>query len=424
MIKSRFIKDNFIFMASTVLGGMLGYFFHFVVSRKLSVAEYGELQAITSLSLIFGVLSSALSYFIIKYSSVLASHGDRGGQAGFLSFLTKKFKNPGFGVFVLYLALTPFLKIILHLKDYLGLIAIGFAVIFSVYSAVYVNSLQGWKKFLPVGVIGVSATALKLASGWALASAFPAASIVSFSILISAVLGWFLSKLYSRYEWPADKTGAVSNNWREKYFSGDNFRKSFASILFFSLALAAASNLDIIVVKSLTAPETAGYYAALSVLGKIILWLNLAVIGVLLPDAFSSGAEGNPAHPSSVLGSYALIFFVSLPVLLFCRLFSGFLVSLLFGEKYMVVSPDLWLFGAMALLLSLLTLEANLAMARRDFRSTYILGAVVAVLASSVYLFHANIREIILSVMLSFSLGWVFVLGLNLNHRFIAKHSM
>ena len=85
MIKNRFLKDNFIFMASTIAGGLLGYFFHFVVSRKLSVAEYGELQAITSLSLIFGVLSAALSYFIIKYSSVFASHGDREGQAAFLS---------------------------------------------------------------------------------------------------------------------------------------------------------------------------------------------------------------------------------------------------------------------------------------------------------------------------------------------------
>ena len=116
----------------------------------------------------------------------------------FFHYLTKKFRYPILGVFALYLVLTPFLKIMLHLKDYLGLVAVGLSVIFFIYSVFYVNSLQGWKKFLPVGAVGVSAASVKLASGWALASASATASIVSFSILISAVLGWFLSKLYSR----------------------------------------------------------------------------------------------------------------------------------------------------------------------------------------------------------------------------------
>jgi len=414
----RFLKDNFIFMASTVLGGMLGYFFHFVVSRKLSVAEYGELQAITSLSIIFGVFASALSFFIIKYSSVFASHGDRAGQAAFLSFLIRKFRNPVLGIFIVYLSLVPILKFILHLKDYLGLIAIGCSIIFFIFSAFYANALQGWKKFLMVGAVGVAATVVKLAGGYALASALPTASVVSFSILISAVLGWFLARFFSRREWPAVSKNVPANDWREKYFGGENFRKSFASILFFSLALAAASNLDIIFVKNMTSSELAGYYGALSVLGKIVMWLNLAVVAVLFPEACSSGYLGRPADSKSVLGSYGLIFAISLPALVIYYFFSGFLVSLLFGEKYAIISQNLWLFGAMALFLSLLTLEANLAMARRDFRSTWLLGAVAVVLASAVFLHHANLREIILSVIFSFSIGWVFVLGLNLNHRF------
>ena len=123
------------------------------------------------------------------------------------------------------------------------------------------------------------------------------------------------------------------------------------------------------------------------------------------------------------MGSYGLIFLISLPALLFYRLFSSLLVNLLFGEKYIVVSQNLWIFGLMALFLSLLTLEANLALARRDYKATYILGGVIALLSLSIFLYHTDLREIIFSVIFSFSLGWVFVLGLNLRHRFIAKHS-
>ena len=117
MIKGRFIKDNLVVMVSTVLGGALGYFFHFVIARKLSVGQYGELQAITSLSIFFGVLASALSFFIIKYSAVFASHEDRSGQMHFISFLMKKFRIPITGVLILYLLLLPMLKNILHLAS-------------------------------------------------------------------------------------------------------------------------------------------------------------------------------------------------------------------------------------------------------------------------------------------------------------------
>lgn len=417
MFEKRFIKDNLIVMVSTILGGVLGYFFHFIVSRKLTVGQYGELQAITSLTLIFGVLASTLSIFIIKYSSVFAAHGDRDSQAHFITFLFRKFKILIVGIGILYLLLLPVLKSFLHLAGYFGLIVIGFSVVFFIIGAFYGNVLQGWKKFFAAGLIGIVVMTAKLLSGFAIASSYPTASAVSLSIFVSAILGWFLVRAYSRRSWPMAGSANEKNNWRENYFSGENFKKSFVSILFFSLALGAVSNLDIILVKNMTSAELAGYYGALSVLGKIIMWLNLSVVAVLLPDAFSLGHAGKPAHSRSVLASYGLIFLMSIPALLFYYLFSGILVNLLFGAKYAIISQSLWLFGLMAVVLSLLTLEANLALARRDFRSTYFLGAVILILISSVSLFHADLRQIILSVIFSFFLGWIFVLALNLNHR-------
>lgn len=415
----RFFKDNFIFMASTIAGGLLGYFFHFVVSRRLSVAEYGELQAITSVLMILGVLDSAISFFVVKYSAVLSSHGDRAGQNRFLDFVFRKFGKPVAILLFLYFLFLPVLKHFLHLADYFGLVSIGISIIFFFLSLRYINALQGWKKFMGAGIAGVAAAFAKLASGYFLVLFFPTASAVSLSFLVSAAIGWLVAGFFSRREWPSAVSDSARKNdgWRETYFGGENFKKSFAGILFFSLALAAASNLDIIFVKNLTSSELAGYYGALSVLGKIVMWLNLAVVAVLFPEACSSGYLGQPASSKSVLGSYGLIFAISLPALVVYYFFSGFLVSLLFGEKYAIISQNLWLFGLMALFFSLLTLEANLALARRDFRSTWLLGAAALVLASSLYLFHANLREIIFSVIFSFSLGWIFILVLNLNHR-------
>lgn len=415
---NKFLKNNLVFMASTMAGGLLGYFFHFIVSRRLSVAAYGELQAVISLSLFLSVFSMALSFFIIKYSSVLASRNDRAGQIRFLSFLFKKFRQPVFGIFLIFVLLAPFLKNILHLTDFAGLFAVGASAIFSFFSAFYLNALQGWKKFSALGAIGVLAVAVKLLTGWLLAASFHAASAVSFSILISSLAGWILVRSYSRRQWAGGKFAEAGTDWREKHFSGENFRKSFFQILFFSLALAAVSNLDIIVVKNLASPDVAGFYAALSVLGKVVMWFNLAVVGVLLPEAFSLGYDGKPVNLQTITGSYALIFLVSLPLLAAYRFFSGSLVGLLFGEKYIGVSQSLWLFGFASLALSLLLLEAKMAMARNDFRSTWFLSGVVAVLAAAIYFFHSDLREIVWSVIISFLLGWVSVFLLNLANRY------
>lgn len=420
MKKAHFLKNNIIYMAVTVLAGFLGYLFHFIVSRKLSVDQYGELQSIVSLTMIFGVLSSTLSYFVIKNSSVFAAHEDRQGQAHFLSFLIRKSRMPILGISVLYILFLPILKNLLHLTDYLGLIAVGISLLFFLLSGFYVNTLQGWKKFLAVGSVGVSAAAVKLAGGFSLASLSPTASIVSLSLLVSALSGWAIAGLISRKEWPeTGRMSAEKNGWREKYFSGESFKKSLTGILFFSLALSLAGNLDIILVKNLTSSQTAGYYGALSVLGKIILWLNLSVVGVMFPEACSVGHFGRPAGWKSVLGSYALIFLISFPALLIFYLFPEFLVGLLFGQKYVIVSGFLWIFGLASLFLSFLNLEANLALARRGKKTTYVLWSAVAVLAFGVYYFHADLKQIISSVSLSFFLGWLIIFFSNIKHRFV-----
>src|SRR4030065_1443033 len=64
--QSQFLKNNAIVMAGTLISALLGYAFHFIVSRQISVAQYGELQSPLSVMMIFGVFNAALSYFLIK----------------------------------------------------------------------------------------------------------------------------------------------------------------------------------------------------------------------------------------------------------------------------------------------------------------------------------------------------------------------
>jgi len=422
MLQNKLLKNNLVYMASVVLGGVLGYLFHFVISRRLSVGEYGELQAIISVTVIFGVFFSAFSLFTIKNSSVFALHNDREGQVKFLEFVKKRFRHLILAFLVSFLILLPAIKFFLHLHDYWGILLAGLSVAISFYAALYSNSFQGWSDFFIIGVIGVSGVLAKLASGYVLALFFPSASAVAGSLLISAVVSWLIAREYFRKKWPRKKA-ETDGDWRKKYFDGVSFKKSLLQILFFSFGLAVISNVDILLVKNLATSQIAGYYAALSVLGKTILWLSLSVAMVLFPEACADGYCGKPAKRKSILGSYALILLISLPAICIFYFFPNFLVGTMFGSDYLSVAPNLWLFGLMAFALSLLTLESKLALARYDFKSTGILFATLVLMGIGVGMSHSGISTIVISVSSAILLGWLMMFSLNLFHRlrYVAK---
>lgn len=416
MEANKLLKNNIIYLTTIVIGGVLGYLFNFMLARKLTVSGYGEFQAITSFMIISGVFFSAFSYFIIKYSAVFAGNNDHLGQSRFLEFIIEKFKLLTLLFSILFLLFLPLIKNFLHLQNYWGLIFVGLSMVVSFYASFYSNSFQGWSDFLAVGIIGVLSALSKLLSGFIFAGIFRTATASVLSFLVSAIVGWFVARYYFQKKWRIVKE-KDNFDWREKYFSGLSFKKSFINILIFSLGLSAVSNLDIIIVKNIASSELTGYYGALSILGKVIFCLNFAVASVLFPDACSDGHQNRPAKTSSVLGSYGIIIFISIPALLIFYFFGNFLVGTMFGNGYLLVASNLWLFGLMALSLSLLTLEAKLSLARHDFRMTVILFAVTVALFVAIHLAGSNLKSIAVSVSISFFLGWAAILALNIFHR-------
>jgi O-antigen/teichoic acid export membrane protein len=157
-----------------------------------------------------------------------------------------------------------------------------------------------------------------------------------------------------------------------------------------------------------------GFYGALHTLGMVIITLNTAVIGAVLPTAYAAGHEGKRAGAKTVLFAYGAIAIISAGGLFLYAAFPGIIVGMLFGAKYLSVARNLWIFAPLTFFLSVLTLEANFAYARHAYRVSWILLATIAVAALGVAFFHANIRDIALVITAAFACGYASVLCLNL----------
>jgi len=401
-------------MVSAGAGGLLGYLFHFVVSRQLPISQYGELQSLLSLFLIFGIFNSALSYFVVKHTSVFAAHKDHEANREFAEFLSEKVSRLALALFVFLFVVSPLLAKLLHFSSLVGFWVIGLATFFSTLAVIYQEILRGWKEFAFLGLVGIFAALIKFIAGASLAYFFHRASAVSFSFLLMALTSWYLAKYWSRKKIKKGEEGSQKKtSWKEKYFSEVSLQKTALKIFFFSLTLVLVSNLDILLVKYFSSAETAGYYGAFSLIGKIILWLNLAAVSVALPGACVDGYKGKRLGKKSVLKVYFLMTALALGFLLVYYLVPEFIINLFFGKKYVFEPRLLWLFGVMSFLLSLLTLEANLSFARHDFRVVYLLVATGGVMIGSVATYHQNLKEIVAAFSLSFLVGYLSIFALN-----------
>lgn len=414
-LKNRYIKDNIIFMVGTALAGFLGYLFHFFVARKLTVSEYGEVQSVFSLVAMFGMFAAGISYFVIKYSSLFAVKNDYSANDEFVFYLNKKIIKIAFIILPAFFIFVPFIKNILRLSDVWGILAGIFAVIFGTMAVVFQETLRAWQKFLALSIAGVLGAAIKLIFGYGFAVFFGTASAVIFSLTVSSFLVWlvviYFWKKLRRKTWNKEK-----KHW-DDYILRKKIWKNAIQIFFFSFVSSLLLNIDILLVKGLTTPETAGYYSALSIFGKIILLLNMSIVGVALPRACRDGHQGKDLRSKIFFISFCLMIVIGLLITFIYFLASEALVITLFGQKYQGVSGNLWLFGLMALILSLLKFEADLAFARHNFRINYLLLFTVFVMTFAVFERHSNLSEIAVFVSASLLIGYFLAVFLNFSNR-------
>ena len=161
------------------------------------------------------------------------------------------------------------------------------------------------------------------------------------------------------------------------------------------LAFALIINLDAIVVKRVFSPEVAGQYGPVVTLGKMNLFLPLALGLVLFPKVTQRQATGRNPRPLLLLALAATL----LPGLALSALYAlapGLLVTTLFGPAYVDPGAVLPLVGLATTLYAGLNIWLNYALSagRRSF--IYLLALVFLLQATGMALVHATLFQIAL----------------------------
>ncbi len=381
------MRHGVVMAGATVIAGGLDYAFQVFTGRLLTPAEFSIFIAITALLQVMVYMTNSIRNVVAYYTAGLAT-----GEHSLMAtgrFIRRSWRwAVRWGMVALLVAalLSPLLARWLRVPSVWPFLAAALAVLMLFLRPVSDGALQGIQFFAGLGTVQVLQAGLRLVMGAILLflgwQAFGA--ILALPLAMAGGLALALWLLRPRWQAGRGATGASRVSWNYSLLT-------LAGLLCFALMI----NLDAIVVKRVFSPEIAGNYGPVVTLGKMNLFIPLAIGQVLFPKVTQRQATGRDARPILLLALGVTM----LPGLLLTTLFwlaPGFLVQTIFGSAYADPGRVLPVVGLATTLFAGLNIWLNYALSAD--RPLFVGGLAFTLLLqiTGLLLFHETLLQVAL----------------------------
>ncbi len=384
--------------AAVMAANVVNLFFNAYLGRVISAEDFGVLALINTFMYFGSLFYNAVSGITNREVSFLDnSVTSEAGTLFFLS-LTKQILLVNLVLSVIWTLAVPALTQFFHLTD--TTILYLFAPLFLFYPLAFLGRgyLQGKLFFILVGVSIFIEPVIKFVSAfWLLSGGYH--QLIYQSIYISAIVTGIVTFILA---------------WQNKSVVTKKSSYPFPFTFFGAALLAGVSTisflaLDMILVKHFLAPDQAGQYAYLSLVGKIVFFagslLNVFTISVV---ASQSKKTKNPQLSFYLLFTGSLL--LVLGAVLIFGVFGFFSIPLLLTDKASLIIPyALPYLSAIALFtLGNTIVTYHLALKQYVFAIVSLLMALS--LIAGIYLNHQSVSQIV-NVLLMVSIFYSLILG-------------
>lgn len=380
------LKSGTILFATTMVANVSNYFFQFFMSRHLGLDQFGVMNAVFSILSILAIPTTTIMLVMAKYSALFRSESSDDKLNALYRNALIRVAVVGllFPVLIIFFnsAIVEYLKI----ESRVPVIIIGITLFWVFVLTVNMGMLQGLQRFVCFGLsIGFSGL-LKLLLGvlFVVAGLGLNGAVASVGVATIIVFG---ATLYLLRPYLAKKAGGAERHTVSIISYG-------VPVLLATLAFTILTNIDLIMVKHFFAPEEAGLYSALSVLGKAVLYLPAALVLALFPmvaEAHSRSQDTFKLLEKGLL--YTVVLSVG-GVLLFV-IWPGPVMTLLFGAKFVVVAPMLKYYGLSMGLMAVVSIIMSYNLARHKSAFIYSLCAGCVSMVVLINLFHGSLQTVI-----------------------------
>lgn len=377
-------RGSAIVLVGSTLANIGAYAYHLVVGRMLGPVSYGELASLFSFSYLLNVPSLVLQTVLTKYIAGFRARNEV-GKAKSLSMETMRVLAViAVGGTAVILPLTGMLADFLHISHPISVLFMYLTSALWIVTVVQTSLLQGFQLFFAAMVMTNVVTVLRLIGG-IIGGAMGVVETV-IAGFVTGLIGFAAYFLPLRFVYgaKAEKSG----------ISKKEFASYSAPSLITMLGITSLYSTDILLAKHFLPPLEAGYYAALSVMGKIVYFASSSVSYVLFP-VVAERAKQQTGSRNLVMMALLAVSAVSFGITAGYFLFPRIALGLLFGASYYPAAPYV---GWMGIFLSFYSLCYVLIMTLlgRGKTGVWAFVAVASVVQiGAIALYHEHILSII-----------------------------
>ncbi|HUA14212.1 MAG TPA: oligosaccharide flippase family protein [Verrucomicrobiae bacterium] len=382
-VRYKLLGGSLILLAGSGLAGVTNLVYNVATARLLGPAGFAHTATVYTLLMLMSAITLTFQVVCAKYVAKCESPDEK---AGVVAFLRKRAWATG-----ILLGLGFFL-ISHQLADYLRLpsadlvLLLGLGTIFYIPLGVRRGYIQGLHAFGPLainfmleGVVRVGGAFLLIGLGLGVEGAV-LASVVA--VIVSYFAALPTPKINSGL------AGAAQIP----------FKESLQAIVFFA-GQAIINNSDIVLVKHYFRPDEAGFYAAVSLVGRLVNMCAWSVVHTMFPVSAGSASNNREAKPV-LTTSLLLVLLILTFLILGLWAVPDFLWRTIFGARFEVGG-----YGELKLLLVLYALTTGIyalssviityEMSRRIANTSWVQLAFGGSLVLGIGIFHRTLREVI-----------------------------
>lgn len=386
-ISHPLISGGFIVFTGTIFANALNFLFNLFMSRNLSVVDYGTLASLISLITLATIPAGAVLPTVVHFAASYFVKNEN-NKANELFFKIGKISLiAGFLLLFVFVIFSSNLGGFFKVRDN-SLIAIsGLFVLVSYLSIVNYGLLQAKLAFNFIALSQIIGASLKLLFGAILIFLGFSVRGGMWAYVVAYSITYFISFIPLRSLF--HKSKAVSVVPIKELLS---YGMPAAVALF---SLTSLMTVDVMIVKHFFDPKSAGIYAGISLLGKIVFYFS-APIGTVMFPLITQKFTKKESYRSTLLLSVILVFIPSIFLTAFYFIFPNFVIGVsLKNHEYLGGSSLLGLIGIYMSIFSLIYILTNFCLSIKHTK-VYILVFISSILqVGLLWIYHQTFVQVV-----------------------------
>jgi O-antigen/teichoic acid export membrane protein len=374
-------RDGTILFISNLVVNAGNYGINLLLGRWLGPSEFSEVSLLVTLLLMLSFWALAFQLTAAKYIAEFTAENNQLQLSAFLTWLQKLAIFIGVGLAVLLVGLSYFWKDFFQMQS--SLIFVIFGIGMPIYLLMSVNRgvLQGQTNYKKLAITYQAEMWSRLIISILLVKMGFGVIGVAWGLTISIFATWLVS-------------GSSIEKIKNISFDNQKIIKFFLVVLVYECSQILINNSDTVLVKHYFSPQDAGLYAAMALIGRIVYFGTWTVVTLLFPIVVKLEKEGKD-HTKYFFGGLIVVGFIALVIIVACYLMPEFMVTVLFGAKYLSISPLLWFYALATALFALVNVFVyyNMSLDRLMPVWITIAGGVLQILLIVSY--HQSFRQVI-----------------------------